>query len=55
MWRSKTVCTGIITGVVAVVKAVGEATGAYSVPDGTVESLLGLCAVFLRMGISKVE
>jgi len=54
MWTSKTVYTGIITGVVAVAKAVGEATGIYSIPEGAVEALLGMCAVFLRMGISKV-
>jgi ammonia channel protein AmtB len=55
MWTSKTVYTGIITGVVAVCKAVGEATGIWDVPDGAVEALLGLCAVFLRAGITKVE
>ncbi len=54
-WTSKTIYTGIITGVVAVCKAVGEATGAFTVPDGAVEALLGLCAVFLRVGIAKVE
>jgi len=55
MWTSKTVYTGIITGVVAVCKAVGEATGIFTIPDGAVEALLGLCAVFLRVGITKVE
>jgi ammonia channel protein AmtB len=55
MWTSKTVYTGIITGVVAVAQAVGVATEAYAVPEGAVEALLGLCAVFLRAGIKKVE
>lgn len=55
MWTSKTVYTGIVTGVVAITKAVGEATGAFTIPEGTVESLLGLMGIFLRVGIKKVE
>lgn len=53
MWKSKTVYTGIVTGIVAIAKAVGEATGVFTIPDGTVESLLGLMGIFLRMGIGK--
>ncbi|GJQ59777.1 MAG: hypothetical protein SCALA701_25780 [Candidatus Scalindua sp.] len=55
MWTSKTVYTGIVTGVVAIAKAVGEATGAFVIPEGTVESMLGIMGVFLRMGIKKAE
>ncbi len=55
MWTSKTVYTGIITGVVGIVKAVGEATGEFVIPAGTVESLLSLMGIFLRMGVKKAE
>ena len=54
-WTTKSVYTGIVTGVVGVCQAVGDATGAFTVPEGAVAALLGLCAVFLRMGIAKTE
>lgn len=55
MWTSKTVITGIVTGIIAVAKAVGEATGSFTIPNGSVESLLGLMGIFLRVGIRKIE
>ncbi len=55
MWTSKTVYTGIITGLVAITKAIGEATGGFTIPEGTVESLLSLMGIFLRVGIKKAE
>ncbi len=55
MWKSKTFYTGIVTGVVAVAKAIGTATGTFDVPEGTVESLLAIMGIFLRVGIKKAE
>ncbi len=55
MWTSKTVYTSIVTGVVAVCKGIGEATGAFHIPPETVEVLLATIAVFMRMGIKKAE
>ncbi len=55
LWASKTVITSIITGVVAVLKGIGTATGAFEIPDGTVESLLTLIFIFLRAGVQKAQ
>ena len=55
MWTSKTVYTGIVTGATAIAKAVGVGTGSFEVPDGTVEALLSLMGIFMRMGIKKAE
>ena len=52
MW-TKTVITGIITGIVGIAKAIGDGTGSFEIPNGTVESLLSLMGIFLRFGISK--
>lgn len=55
MWKSKTVYTGILTGIVGIAKAVGTATGKFDIPEGTIESLLAMMGIFLRMGVKKVE
>lgn len=53
MWKSKTVITGIVTGIIAIAKAVGEGSGAFEVPTGAVEALLAVVCIFLRMGVEK--
>ncbi len=55
MWKSKTLWAGVVTGIVGIAKAVGSATGAFEIPPGTVETLLSVMGVFLRIGIQKVE
>jgi len=48
--KSKTFITSVFTVGVGIAKAIG-----LEVPAGLIEGLLGLTAIFMRMGIKKAE